>query len=595
MQEVFGNSLGLKPSQLHALRRTYRRRVDAGDVISPELARHLTEVSHETHRQVGVLLDRKGDVQAVIVGDARKLELPDVGRARAGSHRLRGLRLVHTHLHGEPLTRDDHTDLALLRLDLVAAIEVLADGLPGKLHYAHLLPENPAGAIWKDEVAATVYELDYDALQGALALEDEFARASALRRTGGRERAILVGFGEGRTRGRAEAEASLEELRELARTAGVAVVEATLQMRREIDPRYLIGKGKLEDILLRSMQRMADLIIFDWNLSPSQARGIANATSLKILDRTQLILDIFAQRAQSADGKLQVELAQLKYLYPRLVGRDDSLSRLAGGIGGRGPGETKLEIDRRRVRDRITALERRIENLSANRQVRRKQRNERGLPIVSIVGYTNAGKSTLLNALTDSSVVAADVLFATLDPTSRRLRFPRDREVIITDTVGFIRDLPEDLVSAFRATLEELDHADLLLHVVDAADPRLESQVEAVLGILRELGLAEKQRLLVFNKADKLLDGQAEAIAHQAGGVAVSATTRDGLEELLHRCDRILWADGKVTFSEVEASSPLPGKEDGVLAEGHGEPASDAPAEVEHQRLFPAAVAPLRR
>ncbi len=580
MQEVFGNSLGLKPSQLHALRRTYRRRVDAGDVVSPELARHLTEVSLETNRQIGVLLDRKGDVQAVIVGDSRKLELPDVGRARAGSHRLRGLRLVHTHLHGEPLTRDDHTDLALLRLDLVAAIEVLAGGLPGRLHYAHLLPENSTGAMWKDEVAQTVYDVDYDAFHGALALEDEFARASALRRTGGRERALLVGFGEGRARGRAEAEASLEELRELARTAGVAVVDATLQMRREIDPRYLIGKGKLEDILLRSMQLMADLIIFDWDLSPSQARGIAEATSLKILDRTQLILDIFAQRAQSADGKLQVELAQLKYLYPRLVGRDDSLSRLAGGIGGRGPGETKLEIDRRRVRDRITALERRIESLSANRHVRRKQRNERGLPIVSIVGYTNAGKSTLLNALTDSSVVAEDVLFATLDPTSRRLRFPRDREVIITDTVGFIRDLPEDLVSAFRATLEELGDADLLLHVVDAADPRLDGQVEAVLGILRDLGLDEKPRLLVFNKADRLPDGQAAAMAHQASGVAISAKTRAGLEELLHRCDRVLWADGKVSFAEVEASSPARPS------------ASESPGS---SRLFRAAVVPLRR
>ncbi len=588
MQEVFGNSLGLKASQLHALRRTYRRRVDAEDVVSPELARHLTEVSHEMNRQVGILLDRKGGVQAVMVGDARKLELPDVGRARAGSHRLRGLRLVHTHLHGEPLTRDDHTDLALLRLDLVAAIEVLADGLPGKLHYAHLVPENPAGAIWKDEVAQTVYDIDYDALQGALVLEDEFARASALRRTGGRERAILVGFGEGRARVRAEAEASLEELRELARTAGVAVVDATLQMRREIDPRYLIGKGKLEDILLRSMQLMADLIIFDWDLSPSQARGIADATSLKILDRTQLILDIFAQRAQSADGKLQVELAQLKYRYPRLVGRDDSLSRLAGGIGGRGPGETKLEIDRRRVRDRITALERRIESLSANRHVRRKQRNERGLPIVSIVGYTNAGKSTLLNALTNSSVVVADVLFATLDPTSRRLRFPRDREVIITDTVGFIRDLPEDLVSAFRATLEELGDADLLLHVVDAADPRLDAQVEAVLGILRDLGLHEKPRLLVFNKADKLPDGQAAALAHQAGGVAVSATTRAGLEDLLHRCDRVLWADGKVSFADVESTAPPELHVDGSAPSGRdGEP--------EHRRLFPAAVAPLRR
>ena len=558
MQEVFGNTLGLKPSQLHALRRTYRRRVDAEDVVSPELARHLTEVSLETGRQIGVLLDRKGDVDAVIVGDARKLELPDVGRARAGSHRLRGLRLVHTHLQGEPLTRDDHTDLALLRLDLVAAVEVLAGGLPGKIHYAHLLPENATGAMWKDEVASSVFELAYDAVAGPLALEDEFARASALRKTGQRERALLVGFGDGRKRGRADAEASLEELRELARTAGVAVVDAVLQMRREIDPRTLIGKGKLEDILLRSMQLMADVIVFDWNLSPSQARGIAEATSLKILDRTQLILDIFAQRAQSADGKLQVELAQLKYRYPRLVGRDDSLSRLAGGIGGRGPGETKLEIDRRRVRDRITALERRIENLSQDRLVRRKQRNERGLPVISIVGYTNAGKSTLLNALTDSEVVAEDVLFATLDPTSRRLRFPDEREVIITDTVGFIRDLPDDLITAFRATLEELGDADLLLHVVDASDPRHEGQVKAVDGILGELGLAETPRLLVFNKADRAPPGQAAALAHQASGVDISAADREGFDELLARCDQLLWSDGKALPAAAAWSTPRP-------------------------------------
>src|SRR5512142_541946 len=553
MQEVFGNTLGLKPSQLHALRRTYRRRVDARSVVSPELARHLCEVSHETNRQIGVFLDRKGDVQAVIVGDARRLELPDVGRARAGESRLRGVRLVHTHLNGEPLTRDDHTDLALLRLDLVAALEVREDGLPGKVHYAHLLPENPEGTMWKDEVAPNVHELDYDALSGPLALEEEFARARSLRRTGGAERAILVGFG-GRSRGRAEAEASLLELRELARTAGVEVLEATLQMRRDFDPRYLIGKGKLEDIVLRSMQRMATMIVFDADLSPSQARHIAEATSLKILDRTQLILDIFAQRAQSADGKLQVELAQLKYLYPRLVGRDDSLSRLAGGIGGRGPGETKLEIDRRRVRDRITALERRIEALSANRSLRRKQRNARGLPVLSIVGYTNAGKSTLLNALTDSAVLCEDKLFATLDPTSRRLRFPRDREVIITDTVGFIRDLPPDLVNAFRATLEELSDADLLLHVVDASDPRHEEQIQAVEKILGSLGLSEKRRMVVFNKADKLAPGVAAAmVGGRRDAVAVSAATRDGLPELLVRCERLLWADGRVELGEVVA------------------------------------------
>jgi GTPase len=553
MQDVLGNTLGLKPSQLHALRRTYRRRVDAQSIVSPELARHLTEVSHETNRQIGVFLDRKGDVQAVIVGDAKKLELPDVGRSRAGDSRLRGLRLVHTHLNGEPLTRDDHTDLALLRLDLVAAIEVQEGGLPGRVHYAHLLPENPQGAMWKDEVAPSVHDLGYDALSGALALEDEFARAGAVRRTGGKERAILVGFG-GRGRGRAEAESSLEELRELARTAGVEVIDATLQLRRDPDPRYLIGKGKLEDIVLRSMQLMATVIVFDSNLSPSQARHIAEATSLKILDRTQLILDIFAQRAQSADGKLQVELAQLKYLYPRLVGRDDSLSRLAGGIGGRGPGETKLEIDRRRVRDRITALERRIEALGENRHLRRKQRNGRGLPVLSIVGYTNAGKSTLLNALTDSEVLAEDKLFATLDPTSRRLRFPRDREVIITDTVGFIRDLPKDLVNAFRATLEELTEADLLLHIVDAADPRQEEQIAAVEEILKGLGLGEKRRLVVLNKIDRLPAGEAEGAAHQRDAVAISAANRTGIPALLERCEKLLWADGRVALGDfVEA------------------------------------------
>jgi GTP-binding protein HflX len=609
MQDLHGNTLGLKPSQLHALRRTYRRRVDARSIVSPELARHLVEVSVETGRQIGVFLDRKGDVQVVLVGDARKLELPDVGRGRAGESRLRGLRLVHTHLHGEPLTRDDHTDLALLRLDLVAAIEAREDGLPGKVHWSYLLPENPQGVLWKDEVAESVHALDHDCLAGALALEEEFARARALRRTGGRERAILVGFG-GQGRGRAEAEASLVELKELARTAGVEAIDVTLQLRRDPDPRYLIGKGKLEDVVLRSMQLMATMIVFDADLSPSQARHIAEATSLKILDRTQLILDIFAQRAQSADGKLQVELAQLKYLYPRLVGRDDSLSRLAGGIGGRGPGETKLEIDRRRVRDRITALERRIDALGAGRSLRRKQRNARGLPVLSIVGYTNAGKSTLLNALTDSAVLAEDKLFATLDPTSRRLRFPRDREVIVTDTVGFIRDLPPDLVNAFRATLEELGDADLLLHVVDASDPRHEEQMAAVDEILGSLGLGEKRRMLVFNKADRLAPGQAEALARsRRDAVAVSAATRGGLPELLLRCERLLWAVGKVELGEVSdlagaaevpavpGPPPAPGRPPTEAAEASpashetaGHPVVLPPEEAPPARLVPASV-----
>ncbi|MEN9796708.1 MAG: hypothetical protein RL653_404, partial [Pseudomonadota bacterium] len=336
--------------------------------------------------------------------------------------------------------------------------------------------------------------------------------------------------------------------------AGVEVVDAVLQVRREADPRYLVGKGKLEEINLRSMQLMADILVFDRDLMPSQSRHIAEETSLKILDRTQLILDIFAQRAQSADGKLQVELAQLKYLLPRLSQADDSLSRLGGGIGGRGPGETKLELDRRRVRDRISHLESKIDALGRDREVRRRQRNRRGLPVISIVGYTNAGKSTLLNALTQSEVLAEDKLFATLDPTSRRLRFPTEREVIITDTVGFIRDLPKDLVNAFRATLEELQDADLLLHVVDAADPAWEEQVEAVEKVLEGLDLLRRPRLLAWNKADVLPFGALEDRLRARGGVAVSAARGTGFEVLLHHADRVLFTEGATRLGDVAGS-----------------------------------------
>ncbi len=550
--DLFGKTLGLKQSQIKHLRNTYRRRVGESEIASAELARHLTEVSREMNRQVGVLIDRKGQIQNVIVGDASRLELPDIGRARAGQSRLRGLRLVHTHLKGEPLTRDDLTDLALLRLDMVAAIEVKEDGLPGRVDYGYLVPENPDKELWKLESLRQIHDGDIGVGGLFQDLEAQFARAQALRSVEGTERAILVTM---TTEGRQRAEASMAELVELAKSAGVEVLDTVIQSRRDIDPKYVVGRGKLQDLVLRSMQQMASMIIFDQNLSPSQARHIADETSLKILDRTQLILDIFAQRAQSADGKLQVELAQLKYLLPRLTGRDDSLSRLAGGLGGRGPGETKLEIDRRRVRDRITGLEKKIDRLATDRAVRRRMRNKRDLPVISIVGYTNAGKSTLLNALTQSEVVAENKLFATLDPTSRRLRFPRDREVIITDTVGFIRDLPKDLVNAVRATLEELEDADLLLHVVDGADASADEQIKAVEGILQQLELLETPRILVFNKADAP-GSESGALAHRDNGVAVSAVTGEGLSELLRRADRILWAEGKpdaINLPEDEA------------------------------------------
>ncbi|MFP2901886.1 GTPase HflX [Corallococcus sp. 4LFB] len=543
MKEIYGNTLGLKSSEQQRLRNTFRRRVDPREIVSAELARHLTELSHELNRQVGVLINRKGDIEHVVVGNAHKLELPDIGRARAGQIRLRGLRLVHTHLKSEPLTKDDLTDLALLRLDCVAAVGVGNDGLPGVLHWAYLVPENGSGEFWHVSTLPSVHGDQPDLLATLDALEEELNRKAAARTVSGRERAILVAVCLDGNRARAES--SLAELKELARTAGVEVVDSVLQMKREADPRYLIGRGKLEDLNLRSMQSMVDLLVFDKDLTPSQGRHIGDATSLKILDRTQLILDIFAQRAQTAEGKLQVELAQLKYRLPRLVQGDDSLSRLmGGGVGGRGPGETKLEIDRRRVRERITHLERRIDVISRERSVRRAQRNRREVPVISIVGYTNAGKSTLLNAITNAEVLAEDKLFATLDPTSRRLRFPQEREVIITDTVGFIRDLPKDLVAAFRATLEELYDASLLLHVVDASDPARDDQVEAVEKILQSLGLMEKPRLMVWNKADQLPADEVETLLRSRGGVAISAVKREGLATLLAKADTTLFAEG---------------------------------------------------
>ena len=323
----------------------------------------------------------------------------------------------------------------------------------------------------------------------------------------------------------------MAELRELARTARVEVIDEFIQRPRSLNPRFLMGEGKMRDVVIQALQHGASMLIFDQELTPAQIRSISAMTELKVIDRSQLILDIFARRAKSLDGKVQVELAQLKYLLPRLTGRGVQMSRLMGGIGGRGPGETKLETDRRRIRDRIASLERELKELSRGRSQRRQQRIKAGVPIVSIVGYTNAGKSTLLNALTKSDVFTEDLLFATLDTSTRRLRFPREREVIITDTVGFIRSLPKSLMGAFKATLEELQDADLLLHVVDASNPRFEDQIAQVRAILAELELGDKQELLVFNKADLLDETEKEGYRSISAGAPSSPhpEQRDGL------------------------------------------------------------------
>ena len=355
-----------------------------------------------------------------------------------------------------------------------------------------------------------------------------------------------------------EARDSIEELKELARTAGVEVLDTVIQRPRQFNPRYLMGEGKMRDVVIRALQLGASLLVFDQELTPTQIRSISAMTELKVIDRSQLILDIFARRAKSLDGKVQVELAQLKYLLPRLTGRGVQMSRLMGGIGGRGPGETKLEVDRRRIRDRIAKLERELKELSHGRYQRRQKRVKAGLPIISIVGYTNAGKSTLLNTLTQSAVFTENLLFATLDTSTRRLRFPRDREVIITDTVGFIRSLPKSLMGAFKATLEELQDADLLLHLVDCSNPRFEEQIGQVETILAELDLADKPRLLVFNKSDLLPEMKkvdpltfmkVRQVARRFQAVAIAATDRKSMEPLIEELQRRFWPD-EIPFSE---------------------------------------------
>ena len=543
MHEITGNRSGLKPSELSALERVYRRRVSPHEVVSAELAAFLCEVSRGIARQVGVLISRQGNIEHVFVGDASRIMLPEVGRLRAGHGRFRGLRLVHTHLRNEALSRDDLVDLALLRLDLVAAVGVNHEGRPADLHLAHLVPPREGKSPWVSLPTTPFHRSDVDFVELIGALEEEFDRVLPTgRATRAAEHALLVVAELGKLRGHSESR--VHELRELCRTAGIEVVDVAVQRRPEPDPRYLIGRGKLEDVLVRAMQFDASVLIFDPDLSPGQAHAIASFTDLKVIDRTILILDIFAQRARSRDAKLQVELAQLRYRLPRLQEENTMMSRLVGGIGGRGPGETKLEIGRRRARERLHRLEKDVEETRRQRKGRRKAREDRGLPVVAIVGYTNAGKSTLLNGLTGSEVLVEDKLFATLDQTTRRLRFPRERELILADTVGFIRDLPKDLAQAFHATLEELDDADLLLHVVDAADPDRDAHITAVERILGDLNLAETPRLLVYNKVDRLLPEEKAILESGGQSLAISALDRTTVLPLLAAMETALWREG---------------------------------------------------
>ncbi|MCA1944795.1 MAG: GTPase HflX [Desulfovibrio sp.] len=534
-------------------------------------------------RQLGLLIDRQGRPQMVIVGGPGSIYIPELPRARLGAGRLRGLRLLHTHLTSDLLSREDLMDMLFLRLDSLAVLTVDEHGDPRRLQYANLLPVAPIPHDEEEESQAErpAYQVhdvlpwdhvDVDFAELAQALEDEWARLAptpsesrrpaATPTAGSSEaaRAVLVSIS---TAPKSTQERELDELEALAETAGVVPAGRMVQRVHSLNSASILSKEKLAELETLALQAGAGLVLFAGDLSPSQLTHLADATERKVLDRTMLILDIFAQHATSRAGKLQVELAQLRYTLPRLVGKNKALSRLAGGIGGRGPGEQKLEMDRRKIRERETRLKKQLEELRRHRAAARRRRARAGVPVAALVGYTNAGKSTLLNVLTQASVLAENKLFATLDPTTRRLRVPEERELILTDTVGFIRHLPEELKEAFRATLEELESADLLLHVADASHPELDVHNQAVEDILREMQLQDVPRLLVLNKWD-LVDEESRAALRFRfpDAVPIAARAGQGLEELSREIvRRIDWERDVRVPPPPPAAKTLPDQE----------------------------------
>ncbi len=534
---VYGTTEGLRRSQIKRIEDLYALKAPPEYILTPEMALALIELSHEIRRQIGILLDRNGKITSVIAGEPHRIVIPVTSDYMAGPGKLKGLRCVHTHLSDEALTQDDLTDLALLRLDYMTALCIKPEGSPGPVYSGHILPD-PTEDPYEVLPRTSIEDLDIDCQARILDLELELSQKNRQHKPGtGKENAFLI---NATTEHPQTAYFSMDELTELCKTSHIRVIGSSVQRRKKIDPKFVVGKGKLSSLIIQAIQNYATMLVFDRELTPSQIRSITNFVEMKVIDRTQLILDIFAKQAKSREGKFQVELAQLEYLLPRLITMNTAMSRLAGGIGGRGPGETKLEINRRRVRDRITRLKKEIITIRKQRKQQKSRRKKKNLPVISIVGYTNVGKSTLLNTLTQSNIIAANRLFATLDPSSRRLRFPLDKEVIITDTVGFIQNLPKELMEAFHATLEELAEADVILHVIDISNPRYMQQKESVEALLKKMDLDKIPTIYVFNKVDQTDLAQFDNPWLLNQGIMVSALEKKSLAPLVEKLESMV-------------------------------------------------------
>lgn len=548
---------GLKKSELNQLNRLLQRRIPTDKVVTIDFAESVAEISQNIGQALSVVINRRGQVVNVTLGQPWQVNIPELRQVRVGPGRLCGHRIIHTKLAqtgnnkknvaASSISNENLQCLARNRLDLLAQIAVDERGnfskalgeqskLADSVQIVHLLPgRDSEGKLWKMLPACTVrraQEEDFEVL--IQSLEGEFrSRVPGLPVADGEERAILVDL---ITEGTDpfQVEDDLDELAMLARTAGATVCRRLTQTRSQPDPRFFLGSGKVQELALLAQETGANVAIFDHELTALQHASLETVLGIKVLDRTELILDIFAQRAQTREGKLQVELAQLKYLYPRLIGKGNQLSRLGGGIGTRGPGETKLEIDRRRIRERINTLEKETDRIKSYRDTQRRRRIDDKIPVIALTGYTNSGKSTLLNAVTKSHVFVEDKLFATLDPTTRRTTLPDHTSVLLCDTVGFIKKLPTSLIAAFKATLEEVLVADILVHVVDSSHPNVVDQIGSVYDVLSELDAVDKPIITVLNKADLVRKEDLLWLLSQVPNpVVISATQRLGLGAML--------------------------------------------------------------
>ena len=528
---IYGNTEGIRDAMLQKLEDLYSLWLEEDEYLPRELMKLLAEYSCRLNREIAVYITRDGEVVHVAVGTDCDVELTDF-RLRRNVKRLSCVRCVHTHPDGDGTLSDvDLSALKIFRYDAMTAVGV-KNGEPVNVQTAFLesdqelllSPLVPWVRVpdreWLNQIEIS------DGLVGT----EETARISQ-----GPEKAVLMGI---------ESQESLEELKRLAETAGAQVVGSFLQKRDRPDGALFIGRGRAEELARECQALEADLCILDEELTGIQTRNLEDILRVKVIDRTTLILDIFAQRASSAEGKLQVELAQLQYQSTRLIGQGLVLSRLAGGIGTRGPGESQLEMNRRRIRERMTELQRRLEEVEKQREIRRKSRKKKEIPVVALVGYTNSGKSTLLNTLTGSQVYAQDQLFATLDAVSRRMETPEKTEYLLVDTVGFIRKLPHTLVSAFRSTLEEAALADVLVIVNDGSSREMAAQHDTVEQVLQELGATEAKVIEAVNKCDV-----ADPWPTFPGAVMISAKTGEGLEELKSKIAEALQEGySRVTF-----------------------------------------------